>query len=161
MVVPIFKYTERVSGTLRSVETGGKEGECVAFRTTAPRLHFRLKWKSSGDGDLLVQTPQGNVLDFLNLSVDGGKHNGDNGVGTCGSEKTVYYEDVVYFRGSRIPRGRFIVEAWEASACGEEKTSWSLRVIENGRVMQRRKGTTPGGQIYKRVAKLKYRFWGW
>lgn len=155
MIIPIKEVTIKKGNTIQTLKVKG-EDECVAIRTTAPQLHFQLIWDSPGDGDLVVQQPDGDVVDFLNLRSEEGRLTGDNGVGLCRSSLPGYTENVVYFRG-KPKRGRYRVEGWESKGCGS-RTNVELRVISEGVVRKSIKTSAPGGLVYRRVAKQLFTF---
>lgn len=162
-VLPLTSFTLMQNGNPTTTTTAAST-DCVAFETRAPTLHILMVWEGNGDGDLAVQEPTRDVVDFLTTtSAAGGRLNGDNGRGLCGAANFPgYTESVTYFPGVNVPSGPFVAEAWQASDCGRQgaSTAWSLRAISNGKVlpMGNTGGTVTSTGNYTRAGDLVFGF---
>eukprot|EP00177_Eucheuma_denticulatum_P005500 GFKZ01010000.1.p1 GENE.GFKZ01010000.1~~GFKZ01010000.1.p1 ORF type:complete len:348 (+),score=8.57 GFKZ01010000.1:83-1045(+) len=160
--LPISLYTTQDSNGTLATQTGSGPRDCVAFRTTAPSLHVIMEWGGNGDGDLSLQEPSRNVVDFLtNRSNTGARLLSDSGTDTCGIPNFEgYTESIRYFPDRPLPSGMYVAEAWQASDCNRTNsfTNWSLTVVRDGVVnpMESINGTVQSSANYTRVGSLVF-----
>lgn len=156
-IIPIQKYEfVRSNGKIRIVETSDPERDCLAFEAKTPKILIEVQWESGDDFDLSVVEPDGTRLDNSNDRSSCGVFGGDSGIDACGlrAEGT---ERIWYSSGcSDFQEGRYKAILRHASNCGDGPTDWEMRLVVDGRVVKRKRGTSDvdGGA---RVGVLRFR----
>ncbi len=114
-------------GTCGNVCATGRT--CIAGVCSLNPLRFTLTWSVTGDMDLAVLTPRGNVISYSTLMADGGTHGGDN---TATGPETVTWS-------SLPPTGTYTVCAIPYRISGT--TNFTVQVLRDGAVATTRTGT--------------------
>lgn len=139
MVLPIRSYRTKPGPEGKTIDVAGDPTACVAFRTTAPKLHAELIWDTMDDFDLGLVEPGGYIIDTYCPRSSTGKLNGDNNQGFCNTRITGGKENIVYFPKAPINSGRYEVFAKHTRSCKKDFTRVVLRVMKNGVVMLQKK----------------------
>eukprot|EP00177_Eucheuma_denticulatum_P007784 GFKZ01014160.1.p1 GENE.GFKZ01014160.1~~GFKZ01014160.1.p1 ORF type:complete len:325 (-),score=34.12 GFKZ01014160.1:139-1113(-) len=132
MILPIRHYKVASSGGLRRISTENDPTACAAFKITAPELRFHLFWDTGDDLDLVVEEPDGDVIDFRRPTSESGKLNLDENRGLCNSHLRGGRENVLYLPGNGRQDGKYVVEGFLVTKCTSQRTNWRLNVLFRG-----------------------------
>jgi uncharacterized protein YfaP (DUF2135 family) len=108
-----------------------------------PRFNLVFDNHENVDLDLYVQTPSGDVINFYNYYADGGELDVDCKCVNCdqGPNENIFWEN------GTAPSGvyKYWVDYYEN--CGEPgaASNFTVRVIRNGVVLEKRKGRLSSG----------------
>lgn len=160
MILPIREYATQPKNNARSVKVRPERTACVAFRITAPALHVELHWNSSDDFDLNLVEPDGDMIGLLNQrKTEAGKLNGDNSKGFCNINLPKGKENIVYFPGGPIERGRYEFFVEHATKCSPRPTKWVVKVLKRGKVVLVKSGMSRRlGKERREVVNGKFRY---
>lgn len=155
VAIPIESYRLRKrdgsAGTLK--RTRGRDSDCVEIRTVVPRLHFSLEWTVPGDLDLIVEEPNGELVNRFNpISSTGGRLLLDLGINdlVCGGgQRRKVREDVRWLKPSAAETGTYTVSIQQTRKCIGTPIKWTLTVLVDGVVEKKFVRTTSigNGQI--------------
>lgn len=104
-----------------------------------PRFNLKFTNPENVDLDLYVQTPSGAIIYYGNLTADEGTLDVDCLCGDCpqGPNENIYWEN------GTAPDGTYKYWVDYFGACAEDgaSSSFTLRVVKNGVVLQTKTGT--------------------
>lgn len=132
VVVPVQEWKE-LSDSGAVTKSGSGEGDCVAFRSTSPKILIELQWDSGDDLDLSVEEPDGDVVDKDNMKSEGGNLN--NNIGDRDDACTFLpsgKENLLYKQGAPVEEGTYKVMVKHTKNCNGDYTAWALRVAIDG-----------------------------
>ena len=141
-----------VSACSKSDDSPNNNDDVLVGQDGNPRFNLVFTNPENVDLDLYVKAPDGTVINYSNRTGAGGTLDVDCLCGSCsqGPNENIYWE------AGSAPSGTY--EYWveyynDCGSGGNDSSSFTIRTIRNGSVLQTKTGTLSSGQsqVYTHV----------
>lgn len=147
VTVRVTQYmTLKRDGSPGPLKTTSSRKDCVSFRASSSKLQFEVQWNTTDDLDILLEEPDGFVVNRFNpTSPSGARLNRDNGgdsfcLPNVNGQRT--REVVSYNIDDRPQTGTYVLSVQHLRNCRSTPTEYIVRAIVNGNVVKKRTGIT-------------------
>ena len=108
-----------------------------------PRFNLKFTNPDNVDLDLYVKTPSGAIISYLNMEADLGKLDVDCKCSSCpdGPNENIFWDN------GTAPTGtyEYWIEYYGYCTTASSESSYTIRVIRNGQVLETKTGTLTSG----------------